>query len=361
MATKAIVYDIVTGAVKDELPAVSLEFEHVFSGVGSWRCALPLSLVDSGGNERLSQSTFSVARSLVVFERDDTPLFVGFVDQESGEINEDDESLEIGGPEAAVGYLGRRVMGFNVAYNNVEQLSIMTSLVDTYAGPLGGADVGTQVITFPSAPFLRTRNYLAGDRKYILELVQELSEVIGGVEFAAGAAGSQATGFSPSLTIGAPLLRRTGYVLATGLNVSKVRWSVDGSKVSNVVHVTGAATGDSPIASVAYDTAKWSTYPILETAESRSTVTEQSTLFSYANKYLKMYASPPLALSLTANPDNDDCRPGSFRAGDEFRVIVKRGRLNVDDYYRVRSWRLSVDADGNEELTMEMTFTESTS
>jgi hypothetical protein len=314
-----------------------------------------MAFVSPTGVETLTAEAFDVNKSSVVFLRDANPIMIGLIETENGEISENgNESLKMGGPDLALGYLNRRLFLSHVALN-MDQFNIVGIITNHATASFSPA---ITLVREPASTsgVIRQREFWPSERKFCFELLQELAAVENGFDFCSGVTGSQQSLFTSTITIAYPqLYRRTGFTLALGKNISNVQYTKDGKSYANYYQVGGADSSNlGSIPASAQDVGELTSYPYLMRTESRSSVIDQNTLTDHAERGLRLYSKTPIEYTLEVNPNDPDCQVGTFRVGDEFRVIMNRGRLDVDSFFRVVEWNLSVDSEGAERLTMVM-------
>lgn len=354
MTLRAFALNAKTFDITHELPFSSLQVNNVLSGVGSWSMELPVSFTSPAGVEIFTDENLSTNRTLVAIVSDEYGVMLGLLEQESGEYTEDSESFRIGGPEASLGYLDRRAwMSGRTTYTLVDLFTILSDIV--FESDFLGFGTLMEITKEPAA--------LAGDlgslvidqadRKTLYQLIKDFASTRG-VEFMGYVAGSQATGFIPGVKFGYPLLRRTNFVLELGKNIKRLTYTTDGGNYANIVYAAGGKRGQyAPMKSSVYGPDLAST-PYFTKITSFPDVLTDTDLQSRADRVLYLSKTPPRRFDIVVDHKDPDCTLGTFRLGDEFRLIAKRGRLNVDSFFRVESWSLSVNVDGSEEVKMNM-------
>lgn len=358
MSNVALAYNVVDGEVKSELPFKTFSFTQELNRPGQFNIELPVCHDPDSVFEKCSESVFAVNNTAIIFLRDGVPLFAGYVEQESSTISEDSETVRISGPDVSVGYLHRRVLYFDYTPTSTDQFTIAEALVETFANTNG---IGLDVVYSSLSGVTRDRTYYGRDRHNIGKLFDDLASVENGFDFIGQVTGSQASGFNFEILLGHPSLnRRTGLVLSLAKNISTITKDVDGKSQAFAISAK-SGTGRDSLVALAVDTEPFGSYPQLDEVISKNTVTNVSTLEGHARHELEYRSRPIEELMITVNPDDPDSQVGAFRAGDEFRVIAKRGRFDVDGLYRVTRWTFMADADGTERMTMSMTPTERTS
>lgn len=356
MAVRAFALNAKTLTITHEIPFISCSVTSVLNGPSSWKLELPVSYKSPLGVEILTSENLAINKSLVAIVDGENPIILGLFEAEDGSFDEDGQQVTIGGSDAAIGYLGRRLwIAAKTTYTTVEQFTIAAAIVAGASVAGIGSGIGVTYVPSATTGITRDRTYNAQDRKYLLELLDELANVENGFEYTSVPTGSQASGFAPNIVLGYPTLtRKTSLVLALGKNVKKLSYSKDGSLYANVVNVGGANKTDDQLIATAVKTEDLAAYPYYMTTESRSTVVLQSTLQAWADRYLKLYGTPPTRYDVEVDPNDPECSVGSFRCGDEFRLIANKGRLAVDSLFRVSQWTLTVDSTGERSLTLSL-------
>lgn len=124
------------------------------------------------------QATRAKAVFLVALDEDEVPVWGGMVtERQTSHGTGVDLALE-----TAEGYFQDRYVG-DETFNNVPQNTIVRTLVEKYAATDG---IPIRVVELPGTNPTRTRNYLDQDDKTLGSILEELSGVIGGPEWAIG-------------------------------------------------------------------------------------------------------------------------------------------------------------------------------
>lgn len=365
MATKLIAFDAKTRVITGELPYQSFSFTAVLNGKGQWTATMPMSQ-KVNGVELMGSSSIDVCRTQVAFVRDGVPLFGGFVLQESDAIDENTESVMFGGPDSTMGPLD--MIQLFADYNpgvipaNVDQFNIVKTLVEP--APLYiFQQFGILVVWDALSGIKKTRTWFGSDREVVSKLVDDLAGTEPGFDYLSEMTGDQATGFRPKLRLGYPqLIRHTASVLHLGKNISTIRRDVDGSKTANVFSSIGSKTGVGGVTQTSFaPSSVFSVYCEMDGSESRPTNGDSALLLEYSRQGVKLHQLPAEQYIVVADPDDSECRPGSFRLGDEVRLIASRGRVQVDGLFRIMSYSLSGDEAGNEKMSLSLIATDSSS
>lgn len=353
---QAVTYNLVTGAIQEELPFTALSFSSRLNDTGQWSMTLPLSF-EVEGYEKMQAASFDLNQSCLVVLRDGQPVFAGLIHSEQAEVGET-ESLKIGGPDAVWGFLDRRVLNQNYSVTNRDQFLIASDLI----GQASDHGIGIEALYDSLSGIGRDRTWWRSDGQNLGKLLRDLTGLEKGFDMLPEVSGNQQLGFQLGMRMGYPKLRRdTGFVLGLNKNMSLINYSRDGSKVANRVFELGSGADVDRVWAIGTWDAKLLSYPRYDATETKSSVLQFGTLAEYAIKHLLLYAEPQEFITVQVNPDDPDSAMGSFRCGDTFRVIAKRGRIDVDGLYRVNSYQYSVDADGAEKLQLTLTGAEVTS
>ena len=342
-----------TGVITEELPWETLSYGYELNDKGSWSASLPLSFI-SGGYEKLSQTTFAVGDHLILILRDGVLQMGGLFLTERGSVGED-EKLDIGGPDCVLGYMDMREVraSFGTAISGDDQFNIVTTIMSTIAANsiFGGITVVKEPASLTGVS--KVRNYYAGNSDTALKLIDDLAATINGFDFTCEFSGTQLAGFQWKLRVGYPELRRpSGGVFALNKNMQILSYEVDGSRLANSYVARGAQSRSKEGTYTTHsDAASLNVRPQYDSSGSFPTVVNTITLVEKAQQATKLYGNPITSLTVKLNPNDPDCSIGSFRVGDEFRVTASRGRIGIDSYFRVKSFQVSVDSNGTEDLT----------
>lgn len=344
-----------TFAIVGEIPFTSCSVTNVIGGIGSWTLTAPQSFLSPNGVELLTTDNFDPCKTVVVFMSGEIPVLMGIFGEEDGTIDESSETVSFGGPEAALGYLDRRRWSTAAfTYSVTEQFTIASGII-VRSWPNGLGPIGAQLVVASNGAVFRDRTYRVSDNKTLYELFSELAAVENGFDFTSGVTGTQETSFRQQVIVGYPsLYRRTGIVLQLGKNIKQLSWSKAGSRYANDVYVSGADKSELQPLGRAVKTEDLASYPLYTASEQRSSVILQSTLQEHANQYLKVYGAVPVKYSVSVSPDDPDCAIGSFRCGDEVRLIADRGRVKVDSMFRIESWTIGVGEEGETTLVLDL-------
>lgn len=355
MTVRVFALNAKTFDITAELPVTSVRVTPVLNGIGSWEAELPSSVLSPNGAELLTEDSFDTNKTVVAITYDGLVLMMGLFLQELGSFDENTDTLKIGGPELSLGYMHSRHWIDPPTSYAAEIFTIAAALV-AKTDFLGlGELIEVSYEPSPTVGIAVATKFERGQRKTLYEMLDDFSNAWAEFDYMAYATGSQETGFKTGVLFGWPqILRRTGYVLELGKNIKKLSYAKDGRNYANLVTVAGEKRGPYQAVGTAVDGPGLNAYPYFMRQESFADIKAQAQLQAVANKILLTSKKPPRAFEVTIDQRDPDCVIGNWRLGDEFRMVAKKGRLDVDSFFRVSSWSLSVSSDGAEEVKMTL-------
>jgi hypothetical protein len=367
---RALALDSVTGVPVAELPLSGLSYGSKLNDAGECTAVLPLPPLDSAGGRELAavfnDAVTEVRRQLVI-ERDGVPVWAGI-------IWASPYTDEVPGRQVRAAewwsYFRRRVVLTFRNYEQVDQLTIARQLLgDALAVSAAvGQDMGFSFDANTSG-VLRDRTYPALDRLNVGEVVEQLSAVINGFDFAVDVRWGADGLIDKRVRTHYPRRGRpwseTGLTFELGRNVTDFSWPSDGTRYANVVHVLGA--GESPRAlrsarfafgEVFAASAGGIGAPIVEEVISRTDVSRLSTLGSIAEAALAARARPVVVPEITVRADFDPLF-GSYVVGDSCRVRIQAGVSprfpdGLDVLRRIIGWTVVVSDEGSELVRLSL-------
>jgi hypothetical protein len=253
------------------------------------------------------------------------------------------------------GVLSRRRLftGATLTFDDVDQAEIAWGLV-SYTQGLSGGNLGISKGWMGSAPTgqVRDRTYELGDS--VGERIRELSEVIDGFDW-------DITPISASalrLDVWYPERGSDrGVVLIHGGLVESASRTEDSGEYANALRYTGAAgddvtPGPTPVELAAPDIGgveqgRW------DAVFGDDGLINQSTLDDRAAWQLGQSQVVPVTWTVRLRRGGWG-GPDHIWLGDWVRLIVKSGRLGVDQSYRVYEVQIDLDGDGGEDVTLSL-------
>lgn len=339
-----ITADILTGTVIEEVPLRSVKWAKELNGPGSFE-----GTIDADHPKAVRNVVSPGARFIYVL-RNGVPVWGGiiWVVRNKGGV------LEIQA-QGIWSYFRRRLIKASVTFTNSDQFTIAQSLLNTAAASPGG-DIGV-VVPVTTSGVLRTRTYIGTERKPVGEAVEQLAAVENGFDFEITTSLSGAT-FTNDVVFHYPRQgRRLSAVWDVSVHVTLDEWEVDASAAANSISGLGSGDGDAALVLDAADPAKLTEYPLLEDTASFKDVVERSTLEAHTRAELTRRSSPTALPGLTLLP-TAETTVGSFVVGDEVNLRGTRGWSELDGWYRIVGYEVSVSDEGDEKIRVTIVDTE---
>lgn len=235
--------------------------------------------------------------------------------------------------------LNARYTGAFVRFNNIDQGTILKSLVDT-SQALTDGDLG---FTFGSHTTGTNR-----DREYsnqnIMEAFINMSNVINGPDFFI------THDKEINIVSFKGIDKSAQAVLEWGTNLESVNIIEDFSTPANQAIVLGAGFGSSQTIGTSTDTSARATYKLRQQRSSEIDVSGQSVLEAKAQALVRKYKQSLLSLSIVQLPNTN---PGfsTVSLGDSIRVKIKEGIYNINNRFRVYGYNVQVDDNNKETIS----------
>lgn len=329
--------DLLTDTVLAELPLQQVQYETLLSGIGSLRAFLPIN------SETLPLDPINATvggRTALYVDRDGVIVWGGIIWTRQPAAG----GLQIQAAEFLSYYQRRYItqtlstVAANVANSNFiptgqrlypDQKHIMWSLFQwASTTPAGDLHIDTNYLTGTGDGLSRERTYYGYERPEIYATMQQLSQADDGFDFGIE------IGWTPVLNNVAPTRykrartwfpRRGRSAADSGLVFSKggpaasivaYDWPEDYTALSTRVHALGDGDGEARLAATASDTDLLASgWPLLESVETYSGVTQAATLQGHANADLTARSSAAVAPWFDVLADADPAF-GSYSNGD---------------------------------------------
>jgi hypothetical protein len=200
----------------------------------------------------------------------------------------------------------------------------------------------------------RDRTYDKG--KNVAEAIQQLAEVDDGFYFRVdplddGARFSEFVILYPDA--GSESTAAFEFGEGTRANLAKIQ--VDVRPPINYAMAFGAGTGDAQLVSTATDAASIATYGLVDVVRSFSDVVEQATLDQHALDMLRPNERRTFKVEVASSADNGELATPSpwddFDVGDTVALTIRTSALTYSGRALVKSFTVTVDADGVERLS----------
>jgi len=349
---RVLLGNTLSGKVHTELPLSSFSFSHILNAPGSFRGTIGLN------HPKATPENLDPLRTTIFVERGGLIVWAGLL--WTVDADQSNNTISIGG-EGFWSYFRHRVLTADYAPLQVDQFAIAQYLLNWAQGITGG-DIGI-VVGSTTSGFVRDRNYLAVERHKVAQLIENLSAVEGGFDFAIDSAydsnGNIVNTFTPSYP------RRgtdTALVFEVGRNVHSFKLQVDATKQANSWHAIGAGEGETALRADFADSAQLDYTPLIEDTLSYTDVSVQETLDAHTQAHLTAYKDSVRIVQVRVAPDHQSAPFGAYRTGDRVRVRADDGPfLQYDSMCRIAQIEVSVTSDGQESVSLTFADTEPTS
>lgn len=350
--------DLLTGAVREEIPFDTVKVTHTRSGAGAFKASAPLR------HPKVTRANLDPARTLIVVERDSQVVGNGIL----WGADPDGSKLSLTGA-SLWSYFHRRLITSTRTYAGVEQTTIATDLVkwaqgtgSLSYGASAGDSLGDLLIETDVSGTGKTRDrtYFWFDYKNLGDAIVELASVRGGFDFDVLLAwDASRSSIDRTFTTWYPQRgRRTNIVLELGTNIESYSLQVDAGSQAIKVHGIGKGEGPEMVATSQVDATLLGTYPLLEDIVTHKDVKHLSTLEDHAAARLAARRLPVTRPSMLNVRLGTQLQVGYWQLGDEVRLRMADGWVDVDSIYRIEEWSISVDQNGKETVDMKLVETE---
>lgn len=345
MADRFLLLNYLTRQVVAELPAIgSMSYTETLNKPGSFSCTIPISS-DVGADDLYS------SRAIFAFERAELLRAVGPI--LSARIDPGAGTIALAG-EGHMNLLKRRILWTTKTYSGIDQLLIVKDLIDyaqnTFGTP-GNLGITTTALTAITTTN-RTKVYYWYERKKIGELIEQLSETENGFDFRLTPRWTSGPNSTMALDFGVTYPksgRQTGYVFdVNAVDITAI--DVDMSRFAFQAVASGSGTGEAIPSVSVINSPRISTNALLEDA---ITIGDESSLINlrdYGNRRLALGQTPLLFPTIRLTSEY----LGAFIPGDQVRFVGSAGVLDITGTYRIVEQTFSLEADGEESLTITL-------
>lgn len=352
-----LAYDVLSGALIEELPLSGVRFSRVLNGAGGMSASLQLNRRTSSGDS-LNAAYIAATipqRTKIFIDRDGVLVWGGII--WSRAYSYQSQRLDIEAAELW-SYFRMRTLKVNKTYVNQDQLDIARDLL-TYAQSVPGGNIGVTLATNDSG-VLRTRTqYFGYERKPIAEAVQQLSQVINGFDFGIDVTYDVLGAPTAVMNFGYPRRGRTAraneIVFELGRNMFDYVWPEDGSNGANSITAIGAGEGVTMLLVDLTDVEMIDAgYPLLDDTIQYKDVTRTDTLADHAYAELMIRSGSRIAAKFTVL-STDDVPFGSWIVGDDARFRIPddaRFPNGFDTFLRIIADEVNVSDAGVERITL---------
>lgn len=341
-----LLFDSVTRNTQLELDAVGNEatFGEVLNSPGSAQVTIPIWPVAG-----LTKEMLAPPRAVYAVEKDDELVWAGPIVTHQFDIDAGTMTL---GCEGYWNYVRRRnLVGSSLTYTAVEQMQIAKNLIDWMQGFLTWGNIGIDASGFVASGVIRDRTYDAYAHPSIGKLIEDLAAVDNGFDFRLYPRWSAGPNSQMNLRLDfhyPAVGRETNVALDLAANAVTPDVKVDSSNLANEVIIEGAGTGATQLSNISADLALMAANGVrLDTVESHTDVTQQTTLAAYARRALARGKTPIVVPRVEVSAD----LLGEIVIGDQARVIANVGLLSLDEPFRITRYTVST---ATERMTLDL-------
>lgn len=342
MSRTGLRYGLLRGASGGSGP---LTFGTVINAAGSWTVnpSLALELISGVNRGRLHAWA-----SEVVIERLTGPGYIGPV--MAGPVLKphadlDGESLTVTGTDVW-GWLGERLITDPLGYADWDQLKVPADLIKRYTTGLGPAgDIRLGIGAYNPSGVAITQAYAPTDQKTVATAIGDLSSAINGFDFAV-LYDKTRTGVTRTWQ---PYYPQKGRKIPTPLTPG--RGGLRGFTIEEATAIATRVTGTGQITYTQQVAAALEdTYGIHTQSFSLVAQNSISLLQRQVQKYLAVRTPPVYIVSFGYQVT--ERTPYGFHAdGDSIHVKAGKGWAEFDGWVRVVGTNVTVDTEGNEQVT----------
>ena len=346
MTYRFLVADAVTKLAVAELPVIqNVSWSETLNTPSSFTCTIPLS---GNGISALSSSMFDAPRAVFLVEKDNVIVSGGPI--KTQQKNPETNTFSFAG-SGYQDYLRRWKLRTTKTYTGIDQALIVKDLID-YKQNIPFYNIGIDTSFITATGVVRDRTYYAYERKWIGELIEELTGLINGFDWALYPKWTSTPNSAITIIpyIGFPNVgRATGVVLEHGRNCTIYQNSSD-ENICYSVDAIGQGMGEQALIFTVNNQGLLQGVGLgIDAEERRYDVSVLATLDAYARQRLIQGQT----LKTNTNIKVDSSFIGSFLVGDQVQLKASTGLLQMNDYHRIVSYTASVQSDGPEEVKLE--------
>lgn len=349
--------DLLTNRVLAELPLTGVNFTQQLNSAGTFKGHLLLSGLNTY-KQNVSNATIP-GRTAVYVDRGGALVWGGVLwgrtyDSEAQTLTLDAREFE--------SYFEKRFIANTVVFNNVDQLIIAQSIINTAQTATNG-NIGIAVGSETSG-VLVSRTFYSYELKTVMTALQDLAFSNTGFDFNVYVYYDVNGNPAKLLRLGYPRYGRKNVVgsIATPVvelpaNIIKYVYPEDGTTAANTVYVTGAGSNEGKLVATAQDATKIAAgWPLLELSTNYSDINDATLLGGLASGQVAVVSYPPTTMQI-AIPASTDPIFGSYEIGDDFRVRITDDRFptGLDTIQRLVAYNVEVGENGPERVTITLT------
>lgn len=350
--------DMISGEIKAELPVGDLAYEPVLDRAGSFSASIPLR------HPKANRDNLSTGNTLIYIQRDARVVFAGILWQAKAS-NADDAKVQLSGEGlwsywagTSGGQTRGRVLKVDKTYTDADQLDVARDLLAYSMGNSGGFRVSVDERT---SGILVSRQWFGYERRNIGAQIQTECAVADGYDFYIDSAWDGDQIVNTLWFSYPPLGRRTDIVLSLGSNIESLTLGEDATTQTNDVDVKGSGDGASTLFGRAQDyTLVGTRYPVYESEFQDTNNTSADVLNAEASALLTANKTPYVTLDDVVVKVTPNTQPGAWAVGDQVTMRGQDGWVDFDGWYRIVSYKVTLDSEGGETVTLSTAPVEAT-
>jgi hypothetical protein len=345
MTYRFLIGDAVTRLPVAELPVIqSVSWSEILNTPMSFNCTIPLS---GNGVNALTSDMFDAPRAIFIIEKDDVVVTAGPI--KTHKKNPESNTFSFSG-SGYHDYLRRWKLRTTKTYVAQDQAAIVKDLID-YKQAIAYYNIGIDTSGMLATGVVRDRTYFGYERKWIGELIEQLTGLQNGFDWALLPRWTTVPNSQLKIIpyIGYPNTGRViGMVLDHGHNCTIFQDSSD-DNLAYSVDAIGQGMGETAlIITVNNQGLLQATGVGIDAEDRRFDVTQLSTLDSYARQRLIQGQVMKENTSIKVGPEFI----GTFIVGDQVQLKADSGLMQLNDFHRIVSYTANVQAEGPEEVTL---------
>jgi len=349
-AYRYLLRDVVSGALLAEMPFEQASYSHVLNAPGAFSGTMALK--QPAGVQAVLRSALSLGRNTLFVERDGVIVWGGFLWTSASDVEAG--TFQLAG-EGFHSYYRRRLLRADKTYTGADQATIAVDLLDWAHNVVGGfVIVHTDAVA--TTGVLRDRTYLAVERHWVGEAIEQLAAVDGGFNFRYHSFWDPpgSSNIKTRFAVDYPASgQATDLVFEVGTQLSDLKVTGDATHLATHVDAIGATptAASSPLIAAVADPARLAAMPMLDDVVNLTDVNVLATLEGHAKTRLKRGAAPVRIPQATADPALVPVL-GFYKTGDVVTVRGSVGLETLDGKFRIAEYTVTVGDAGDEKVTL---------
>lgn len=359
MTTTYLVYDIVTGQKRAEIPLSGVTYGELLNDSGGLLGSI------SARHPKATQEILDPGTTAIFVDRNGTIVWGGVLWRINATSGTEKATLALSANTFWSMFQELSSRGRYIEttqhFTDVDQLQIARTLID-YVQDEGihgaeanyGISTGSELTTDNGgAQQLRTVHYHSWEKANVGKIVEQLAALQNGFEFDI-VCRYNGNDIEKVFRLFYPVIQDTpGILFEYPTNILNYSLHVNAQRQAKKVYAIGAGEGIATLAATAEDP-ELSNYPMREATFPYKDVTEQATIDGHADADLLKVRYPSMLPTLTMRTNVAEIYPGAFRCGANINVRINDGWVQLDALYRVVQWDCHIDDDGAEHMVIRV-------